>query len=43
MKRLENQSPFTQTLDVGGEKGLVGSDKVEGMEGRDPSGWVEDC
>ena len=43
MTRLEIQSPFTQTLDVGGEKGSVGSDKVEGMEGREPFGWVEDC
>jgi hypothetical protein len=43
MTRLKNQSPFTQTADVGGENGLVGSGKLEGMEGRDPFGWVEDC
>ena len=38
MTRLENQSPFTQTLNLGGEKGSVGSDKLEGKEGRDPFG-----
>jgi len=43
MTRLETQSPFTQTLDIGGEKGWAGSDKLEGMEGRDPLGWAEDC
>ena len=43
MTRLKSQSPFTQTLDVRGEKGLVGSDKFEGMEVWDPFERVEDC
>jgi hypothetical protein len=42
MTRLENQSPLTQTLDEGEEK-LAGSDKLEGMEGWEPFGWVKDC
>ena len=41
MTRLKNQSPLTQTAEVGGTNGSVGLDKFDGMAGWDPFGWVE--
>ena len=44
MTRLMNQSPLTQTPDVGGVYGSLGLDKLDGMGGWvrwDPFGWVE--
>ena len=43
MARLKNQSPLTQTPDEGGENGSMGLDKLDGMEGWEPFGWVESC
>jgi hypothetical protein len=43
MTRLKNQSPLTQTADVGGMNGSMGLVKLDGIEGWDPFGWVESC
>ena len=38
MQRLKNQSPLTQTLDVGGENGRVW---LDASGGGDLFGWLE--